>query len=143
MLKIGDKVARIDNETNEVVGVFTFVSIHEWTGCARIENENDYYFIKYLDGLSSLNKKYSYELLTKDHEQRYQNFLHKQTVNEWFSNKQFSFEEKEAIYHACNVILATNKDRRLFFKTIESNREVNPHLKKAFKNMSKLFETND
>lgn len=35
---------------------------------------------------------------------------YQKTVNEWFNNKEFSFEEKEAIYISFNAILATKNN---------------------------------
>ncbi len=52
----------------------------------------------------------------------------------------FSLEqESKRIVEKHNQILATQRDRKLFFDTIENPREPNEALKKAYKNRNKFF----
>lgn len=110
MLKIGDKLAQINKKTNEVWNIFRvegsnngFIYLQSTLYCTSIDGKTslDLPFPNYTDDFCS------YEPLTKEHEQRYQKFLYKKDVNEWFANKEFSFEEKESIYISFNAILAT------------------------------------
>ncbi|PIY12282.1 MAG: DUF1778 domain-containing protein [Flexibacter sp. CG_4_10_14_3_um_filter_32_15] len=52
----------------------------------------------------------------------------------------FSLEqESKRIVEKYNQILATERDRRVFFETIENPREPNQALKKAYRNQKKFF----
>lgn len=52
----------------------------------------------------------------------------------------FSLEqESKRIIEKHNQILATERDRKLFFDTIENPREPNEALKQAYKNRRKFF----
>jgi len=48
-------------------------------------------------------------------------------------------QEAERIVEKHNQILATERDRKLFFDTIENPREPNKALKEAYKNRKKFF----
>ena len=141
MLKTGDKVARIDSDTNEVVDILTCIELDR----NNLMRMNGSEFVEWINPITLENPKNyeTYEKLTKDHEQRYQNFLHKQTVNEWFNNKEFSFEEKEAIYNSFNVILTTERDRKVFFESLQDNSEPNQEMIKTYKNINKFFTDNN
>lgn len=134
MLKIGDIVLQVDKKTQEIVDVLTISKHNSIDIYVCYDSKQDLYLFD-----SNQIGKGRYELLTKDHEQRYNEYLYKNKIKEWFFNYKFSLEEMENMYNLFNTILETDNDKKLFFETIKNPREPNEALKKAFKNRNKFF----